>query len=400
MLNSFAEPISVANIDIQLSDEDGISSGLVFSRRKWTCIEEHLGIMSNGNNSIAACYRGDDDDSNSYLRPVGDVTCLLSLAQAVTVIIRIVRFTEDARVPQGDVANVHVGWRKETIAAFFLCVKAKLFARLKDLDCEKADNEKKTKDKALLIAMGKQPESNLGEMETNSEIQPTCKTSRLFANFFPSTTVSTRPRNGSILPATNMSYPPRRELPDTAVQSLLVTGEHELELVDEEEERPGRLASLFLPLLRRTFKHVSSLFTPIMISMYIAIAISLIPKLKALFVEADGGKFLTPEFVGNMKIPLSALVLGIVLQARVTPRFGILLMQELTHRGVVLEEALVKCFVAMFLSGTSSAVCQLITTQVYAKDHDLDTLSALLLLQYVFMFIFTAVIIAIALLLL
>ncbi|PBK63118.1 hypothetical protein ARMSODRAFT_1058287 [Armillaria solidipes] len=304
-------------------------------------------------------------------------------------------------VPQGDAANVHVGWREKPMAAFFL----------RGSDCEKADDEKETMDVGLLIAMGRQPESDLGEMETDPEIQPTCKTSRLFANFFPSAAVNARPRTGTILPVTNVLYPPLREPPDTAIQSSLVT-EQELEPVKEEEERPGRLASLFPPLLRRTFKPLSSLFTPITMSMYIAIPISLIPQLKALFVEVDGGPsyrgpdgnppltfiITTAEFVGNMNVPMTLILLGASFARMKIPRpfteitlpalfwvsfcklvllpvIGILLTQELTHRSVVPKEALVERFVAMLLSGTPSAVSQLIVTQVYAKDHDLDTLS-------------------------
>ncbi|KAK0224035.1 hypothetical protein IW262DRAFT_1459077 [Armillaria fumosa] len=54
-------------------------------------------------------------------------------------------------------------------------------------------------------------------------------------------------------------------------------------------------------------------------------------------------------------------------------------MQEMNNHGVVPKEALVKCFVAMLLSVTPSAVSQLIVTQVCVKDHSLDTLSVLLL---------------------
>ncbi|KAK0219707.1 auxin efflux carrier [Armillaria nabsnona] len=337
-------------------------------------------------------------------------------------------------VPQGDAANVRVSWREKPVAACFLRVKAKLFARPKDSDCEKADDEKEAKDRGLLVTMGKQPEHDLREIETDPEIQSACKTSGSFANFFPSATVGARSRTDSILPATNASHPPLRELPDTAVQSLSVTDEQELELVDEEEVRPGRLASLFPPLLRRTFKPLSSLFTPITISIYIALPISLIPQLKALFVEVDGGPsyrgpdgnppltfiITTAKFVGNMNVPLILILLGASFARMKIPRpfnkmplpalfwvsfcklvllpvIGILLTQELTHRGIVPKEALVERFVAMLLSGTPSAVSQLIVTQLYAKDHDLDTLSVLLLLQYGSMFISTATITAIAL---
>ncbi len=69
-------------------------------------------------------------------------------------------------VPQGDAANVRVGWREKPMATFSLRMKAKLFARPKDSDCEKAQGEKETKDK-VLISTGKQPESDLGEIETD-----------------------------------------------------------------------------------------------------------------------------------------------------------------------------------------------------------------------------------------
>ncbi|KAK0452080.1 uncharacterized protein EV420DRAFT_691123 [Desarmillaria tabescens] len=79
------------------------------------------------------------------------------------------------------------------------------------------------------------------------------------------------------------------------------------------------------------------------------------------------------------------------------PVIGILLTQGLTHRGVIFKDALVERFVAMLLSGTPSSVNQLIVTQLYAKDHDLDTLSVFLLFQYIFMFVSTATITAVTL---
>ncbi|KAK0243335.1 hypothetical protein EDD85DRAFT_1019460 [Armillaria nabsnona] len=55
--NIHIQPISVANIAMQLSDEDDLSSGLVFSLKKgasnMTCIKEYLGIMSNTDNPTA-----------------------------------------------------------------------------------------------------------------------------------------------------------------------------------------------------------------------------------------------------------------------------------------------------------------------------------------------------------
>ncbi|KAK0496606.1 auxin efflux carrier [Armillaria luteobubalina] len=346
-------------------------------------------------------------------------------------------------VPQGDLANVRVSWREKPIAAFFLRSRAKLYARPKDSDCEKAEDEKDAdseRDKVLSVTMGKQPESDLGEMETDPEIQLARKTSRLSAKSprprRPSAGISTRPRAGSLLPPPNASQYSLKELPDTAVQSPKdpsVTDQREPEPA-EEDEKPGRFPSLFPPFLRRTFKPMASLFTPITMSMYIAIPVSLIPQLKALFVEVDGGPYYqgpdgnppltfiinTAEFVGNINVPMALILLGASFARMKIPRpfskmplpamfcvsfcklallpvIGILLTQELTHRGVIPKDTLVERFVAMLLSGTPSAVNQLIVTQLYAKDHDLDTLSAFLLLQYIFMFISTATITAIAL---
>ncbi|KAK0204281.1 auxin efflux carrier [Desarmillaria ectypa] len=329
-------------------------------------------------------------------------------------------------VPQGDEANVHVGWREKPIAAFLLRLRAKRLARPENSDCEMADGEKEAdlgKEKELLVTMEKQLESDLGEMETDPEIQLARRTSRLSTNSprprRPSAGVSTRPRAGSLLPAPNASHSSLKELPDTAVQGLKtpsVTDRQEPELVGEaEEEKLGRLASLFPPFLRRTFKPVSSLFTPITMSMYIAIPVSLIPQLKALFVEVDGGPYYhgpdgnppltfiintgkTLCFVGNITVPMALILLGASFARMKVPRpfskmplpamfwvsfcklallpvIGILLTQELTHRSVIPKDALVERFVAMLLSGTPSAVNQLIVTQLYAKDRDLDTLS-------------------------
>ncbi|KAK0441969.1 auxin efflux carrier [Armillaria borealis] len=312
-------------------------------------------------------------------------------------------------VPQGDEANVHVGWREKPIAAFFLRLRPKLLAQPKNPDFEIADDEKDLgKEKGLSVVMGKQPESDLGEAETDPEIQLARRVSIISAN-------PPRPRR----PAASI------QLPDAVVQSMKspsVKDQQEPELPEEVEEKPGRFASLFPPFLRRSFKPLSSLFTPITISMYISIPISLVPQLKALFVEVDGGPYYhgpdgnppltfiinTAEFVGNINVPMALILLGASFARMKIPRpfkkmplpamfwvlfcklallpvIGILLTQALTHHGVIPKDALVERFVAILLSGTPSAVNQLIITQLYAKDHDLDTLSAFLLLQCEFL---------------
>ncbi|KAK0442787.1 uncharacterized protein EV420DRAFT_1726853 [Desarmillaria tabescens] len=169
-------------------------------------------------------------------------------------------------------------------------------------------------------------------------------------------------------------------------------------------------------------------------SMYISIPISLIPRLKALFMEVDGGPYYhgpdgsplltfiidTAQFVGNMTIPIALILLGVLFAHLKIPRLfsnmplpamfwvtfcklvllpviGVVFTQGLTCCDVISKDALVECFVAMLLSRTPTAVNQIIVTQLYAKDHDLNTLSAFLLLQYIFMFFSTVTITAIAL---
>lgn len=53
----FAEPISVANIATQLSEEDDLSSGLVYSSKKvsnTTCVKDYLGMLSSADNPTPA----------------------------------------------------------------------------------------------------------------------------------------------------------------------------------------------------------------------------------------------------------------------------------------------------------------------------------------------------------
>jgi hypothetical protein len=53
-------------------------------------------------------------------------------------------------------------------------------------------------------------------------------------------------------------------------------------------------------------------------------------------------------------------------------------------------------FVAMFLSGTPSALNSLIMTMIYSPDGRADTLSAFLALQYIFMFVSSTALAAVA----
>ncbi|KAK0452081.1 uncharacterized protein EV420DRAFT_1645734 [Desarmillaria tabescens] len=179
-------------------------------------------------------------------------------------------------VPQGDAANVRASWREKPIAAFFLRVQAKFLSRPNDSHCEKVGNDEEgadlARDKGLSVVLGKQ----LGEMEIDPEIQLPCRASRLSANSFQprrSVDLGTRSRASSSRRASNASQPSLKELLNVTVQRPFITDEQELEPTAE-EEKLGRFASLF----RLSCEEPSNPF-------------SLIPQLKALFVEVDGGPY-------------------------------------------------------------------------------------------------------------
>ncbi|SJL10606.1 uncharacterized protein ARMOST_13996 [Armillaria ostoyae] len=197
------------------------------------------------------------------------------------------------------------------MAAFFLRVQAELFAQPKDSDCEKADDEQAMDGKAT-------EERWRPTLATSTQ---DCEVIRQFLSLYGSQCLSAYWLDTS---SNDCIIPPLKELPDTAPPW-------------SPAEFIGNMnVSMILILLGAPFACME------------------IPR----------------PFT---KIPLPALFWVSFSQLVLLCVIGVLLTQEPTHHGVVPKEALVKCFVAMLLSGTPSTVSQLIVTQVYAKDHDLDT---------------------------
>lgn len=196
----------------------------------------------------------------------------------------------------------------------------------------------------------------------------------------------------------------------------------------------------FLPAaVTRSLRPLKAIVTPVTVAIALSLPIALVQDLKALFVDVSGeggprwhgpdGKpplaFIidTAEFVGNIAVPLALIMLGasfarlrvprplsrlpIAAMLAVTlvkmvllPVFGVFMVQGMTAGGLIDHASKAERFVAMFLSGTPAAVNQMIVASLYAPDGDVDTLSAFLLVQYVFMFFSSSALTAVALLLL
>ncbi|KAJ3800764.1 auxin efflux carrier [Lentinula aff. detonsa] len=189
----------------------------------------------------------------------------------------------------------------------------------------------------------------------------------------------------------------------------------------------------------RTLKSISVIITPVTIALAISLPVSVIQPLKALFTDAtasggpdwtgpDGSPPLnfimdTATFIGELCVPLSLIILGasfarmsipkrlstlpipamilVMLSKEVlVPVIGIFLTQAFVAKGLIPKENLAQRFVAIFLSGTPTAVNQLVVANLYAPEGGMDTLTAFLVVQYTFMFFSSTALTAIALLLL
>ncbi|EJU06189.1 hypothetical protein DACRYDRAFT_12940 [Dacryopinax primogenitus] len=179
--------------------------------------------------------------------------------------------------------------------------------------------------------------------------------------------------------------------------------------------------------------------SPVTLSILLALPISLIQPLKALFVELEPGskyygfalgpdgnpclQFIlnTASFIGGISVPQGLMLLGnsfarmtiprpitklpimaalgmTAIKCVILPVAGVALTQYLTfHTSLIPPDAYALRFVIMFLSGTPGAVNQLVITQLYSPDGKADTLAAFLLVQYIFMFIGSSALAAIIL---
>ncbi|EIN11116.1 auxin efflux carrier [Punctularia strigosozonata HHB-11173 SS5] len=211
---------------------------------------------------------------------------------------------------------------------------------------------------------------------------------------------------------------------------------------DRSSASSSTCSSAFGPILK-AIAPLRVVITPITLTIAISLPIALITPLKALFVDVsaisdkyssgswrgpDGKPVLnfvidTASFLGSITIPMALVLLGAsfarlrlsrpvsrlpivamfaVAGAKlfVLPVIGVFIVQAMVRRGLIAEDAKVERFVATFLSGTPAAVNQLIVSQLYSPDGNVDTLSAFLLVQYALMFFSSSALTAVSLLLL
>ncbi|GBE80222.1 predicted protein [Sparassis crispa] len=341
-------------------------------------------------------------------------------------------------VPQGEAAELRVSWKEKPIGGFIARHILKL--SVTHPTPEKHDNTLQPEHRPSIekvpvdhdIEKGTpevapQPFENTPH-ELDPDVQLARRTSRLSASSFRSRHPSTSLGHGP-----SMAVVPPAPPPSPSPSSNAHVAAHSAEDTEPETALPS-LRARVLHMLRP----LSVIVTPITITLAISLPVALITDLKALFVNvtAEGGPnwhgpdgqpplafvIETAEFLGAIAVPLALVLLGASF-ARITvprplsrlpiaamfavsacklfllPVCGVFMVQAMVRGGLIPREAIAERFVAMFLSGTPAAVNQLIVSSLYAPGGEVDTLSAFLLVQYVLMFISSAALTAVALLL-
>ncbi|KAF9066999.1 auxin efflux carrier [Rhodocollybia butyracea] len=351
-------------------------------------------------------------------------------------------------IPQGEEAMKRVPWSEKPIGSlihrFFFQQRAEsgnnnhaLFGldRVKNLMAIKEKMISKKRHSMESVEKGALS-SNPGLLETGLA-QPQCedsvdpdvrlarRVSRLSAtgpcrNVLPVSTDSTAPS-----PATAQSH-------NSSETTLPLS-------VNHENIPQSKWARIFPSWFIKIVKPMSVIITPVTIALAISLPVSVIQPLKALFTDATasgGPNFRGPDgspplnfimetatFVGGLCIPLGLIVLGasfarmsipkrlstlpitamilVTLSKEVmVPVIGIFLTQAFVAKGLIPETSLTERFVAIFLSGTPTAVNQLVVANLYAPQEAIDMLTAFLVVQYTFMIVSSTALTAIALLLL
>ncbi|KAF5373741.1 hypothetical protein D9758_000700 [Tetrapyrgos nigripes] len=261
------------------------------------------------------------------------------------------------------------------------------------------------------------------EVQLARRVSRTGSTTNSFRSRRPSVgTSSFLPQKTDNLPAPNPPPPSLASLNNSQISLAPTSSPTEAAHPDGSQE-PSSWKKL------RPIRALSVIVTPVTIALAVSLPCALIPQVKALFTNAtnvggphwvgpDGRPPLafildTADFAGAISIPLSLIVLGASFARMAVPRpfsklpitamilvtlvktvllpiIGVVMVQGMTSTGFIEKDALAMRFVAMFLSGTPSAVNQLIVSSLYSPDGNCDTLVAFLLVQYIFMFFSSA----------
>ncbi|KAH6904625.1 membrane protein [Coprinopsis sp. MPI-PUGE-AT-0042] len=184
-------------------------------------------------------------------------------------------------------------------------------------------------------------------------------------------------------------------------------------VLHERQQRPSsslQSLSKLKRFLSHVRKFVAGVLSPPSISILIALPISLIPQLKALFVVVQGVDMPSaPDgqpplafimdaaaFIGAASVPLGLICLGTlpvgaisslaVAKLLVMPVIGVLINQGLVYGGIIPREDKVLRLVCIFCSCLPTATTQVYLTQVYSGTGSAEHLSAFLIPQYILMF--------------
>ncbi|KAI0638609.1 auxin efflux carrier [Trametes polyzona] len=249
---------------------------------------------------------------------------------------------------------------------------------------------------------------NAEQPETDPDVQLARRTSRLSTTTIP--LPQNRLRTSSLqASASTHALPPVP--PPTRAQSIRSA---DAQSIAQGSDTDTLHSASFKHRVIRVFRPLAALITPVTITLAISLPIALVQPLKALFVDVSdiGGPswkgpdgrpplaFLidTAQFMGGIAVPLALVLLGASFARLNTPRplsrlplmamflttvtkmvilpvVGVFLVQAMTSAGLIDKSAKAERFVAMFLSGTPTAVNQLIVSSLYAPDGNVDTLS-------------------------
>ncbi|EJF62213.1 auxin efflux carrier [Dichomitus squalens] len=344
-------------------------------------------------------------------------------------------------VPQGEAAEVRVSWKEKPIGSLITryilrqeppnSFAAAAIEADKTKDIEESFSEKEKNagtDGAIPVSELRRSEGIDDTAESDPDVQLARRTSRISTASVPMP--HRRPSlSAAAAPSAIPSAPPpspAQSARDLETQSIA--------------QRSETLHTPTLPQkIVRVFRPLGAIVTPVTCTLAVSLPIALVQPLKALFVDvsATGGPSFkgpdgrpplafmidTANFMGGITVPLALVLLGASFARIKLPRplsrlpimamflstfakmimlpvIGIFLVQAMTGAGLVQKDEKALRFVMMFLSGTPTAVNQLIVASLYAPDGNVDNLSACLLVQYIFMFIASSALTAVALLLL
>ncbi|KAF8582766.1 auxin efflux carrier [Ramaria rubella] len=319
-------------------------------------------------------------------------------------------------VPQGEAAEHRVSWKEKPIGGWF----ARLFLGHMPIMQEEQvarNSRDDTKEK------GDSPKESDNQPSDHSPVH------RDHLNLDPDIQLARSISRVSITSLHSRQHPPLTTLPIFETQDSAATHRSRKSVdmhptsmsksVDSSESSGcvpphPQNATRTHPFLVRIYSLVSVLISPVTLTLAISIPIALIQPLKALFVDTTslgGPNFKGPDgrpplffiidtasFVGGIAVPMALILLGAsfarlsvprpisrlplpamfamaLAKMLVLPVIGIFMVQTMVKNGLIPRENKAERFVAMFLSGTPAAVNQLIVTQLYSPDGDVDTLS-------------------------